>query len=164
MLIEELSKGNLDLIIAALPIEHPDIETIRLFDDPFLLAVPTGRAATFGGPARLESLRNEALLLLEEGHCLRGQALDACRRDEVKDADLFGTTSLSTLVAMVANGLGVTLLPELSVGVEGRDKRISLVRFEAPEPGRTIGLAWRKSAPRKRDYLALGRLFAKARK
>jgi LysR family hydrogen peroxide-inducible transcriptional activator len=162
-LIDELIQGSLDLVIAALPIAHLDVETIPLFDDPFLLAVPHHRAKAFGVKARIDRLDRECLLLLEEGHCLREQALSACRRDQLKSAEVFGISSLSTLVQMVINDLGITLLPQLAVTIEARDKRLSLVRFASPEPKRTIGLAWRKSAPRKQDYADLGRVLAKAR-
>ena len=105
-------------------------------------------------------LRNDRLLLLEEGHCLRDQALAFCDLRKVERIDMFGASSLSTLVQMVANGLGLTLLPEISVDLETRRADVRLMRFAEPEPSRVLGLAWRATSPRKRDFVELGKLIA----
>jgi LysR family hydrogen peroxide-inducible transcriptional activator len=161
-LIEELLRGTLDVLMLALPISEPEIETIRLFDDPFLFAVPAGdpRPKTLRVSAR--DIDPRQLILLEEGHCLREQALAYCadsRRGDAGNGSMgLGATSLTTVMEMVANGYGVTLVPEIALGVELRDKRVKLLRFAPPQPGRTIGLAWRHTSPRKVDFVALGQI------
>jgi LysR family hydrogen peroxide-inducible transcriptional activator len=111
---------------------------------------------------RARDIDQRRLILLEEGHCLRDQALAYCasaRRGMPPSLGAtLGATSLTTVMQMVANGYGVTLVPEVAVDVEVRDGRVKLVRFAAPEPGRTIGLAWRKTSPRKADFVALGEI------
>jgi len=95
------------------------------------------------------------LILLEEGHCLRDQALAFCatrRRDQPAG---LGATSLSTVMQMVANGYGVTLVPEVAIDAKIQDPRVKLLRFRDPEPGRSVGLAWRKTSPRAKDFEAL---------
>ncbi len=162
-LTEELVKGQLDVILLALPVEHPDLETLRLFDDHFLLALPKGRKLSARVRATPDLIKNERLLLLEEGHCLRDQALTFCSLQEVETVNAFGASSLTTIIEMVAAGLGITLLPEICQRVEQRSLDIQLMRFAAPEPLRTLGLAWRKTSPRRRDFLELGRLLLQAR-
>lgn len=161
-LVAELIDGALDLLLLALPVEHADIETLPLFEDRFLLAMPRSRRV----PARLratpELLRQDRLLLLEEGHCLREQALAFCHLRQVGNIDTFGASSLSTIVQMVSNGLGLTLLPELSLDLERKHGQIRLMRFADPEPKRTLGLAWRASSSRGREFAAFGRLIAAA--
>lgn len=158
-LVRELVSGGLDIILIALPIEDPEVETLHLFDDKFVLAVPaTGdkRAKT----AAATMLAHERLLLLEEGHCLRDQALSFCRLVTPEARESFGASSLATIVQMVAHGHGVTLLPELAVASEVHQRSdIRLLRFAAPEPARQIGLAWRKTSPRKADFTAFADLL-----
>src|SRR5262249_24863330 len=101
-------------------------------------------------------------LLLEEGHCLRDQALAFCHLRQVESIDTFGASSLSTIVQMVSNGLGLTLLPALNLELEARRADIRLMRFTNPEPQRIIGLAWRETSPRKREFVALGDLIVEA--
>jgi LysR family hydrogen peroxide-inducible transcriptional activator len=99
------------------------------------------------------------LILLEEGHCLRDQALAFCgTRIDVPGATGLGATSLATVMQMVANGYGVTLMPQIALDVEGRDERVKMLRFHDPEPARQIGLAWRRTSPRKADFVALGQI------
>jgi LysR family hydrogen peroxide-inducible transcriptional activator len=161
-LLEELVDGDLDLVLLALPVEHPSIETLALFQDRFLLAVPASRAIAKNVRATPDLLREDRLLLLEEGHCLRDQALAFCHLRQVESIDTFGASSLSTIVQMVSNDLGLTLLPELSLELEAKRADIRLMRFTDPEPQRIIGLAWRATSPRKRDFVALGELIVKA--
>jgi LysR family hydrogen peroxide-inducible transcriptional activator len=158
-LVRELVGGQLDLLLLALPIDHPDVETLRLIEDRFLLALPATRKVTGRMRATPELLAHDRLLLLEEGHCLRNQALSYCGLQQVQGIDTFGASTLSTIVQMVSNGYGVTLLPELCLDLERRHGEIRLMRFAEPEPHRTLGLAWRKSSTRKRDFLELGRLI-----
>jgi len=159
-LVQALLDGQLDLLLLGLPIDDPNIETVRLFDDRFLLATATDRPISKNVRATAELLRQDRLLLLEEGHCLRDQALAFCKLQRVGNIDTSGASSLSTIVQMVANGLGITLLPELSLNVETRQGAIRLIRFTDPEPRRVVGLAFRRSSPRKRHFLELGKLVA----
>jgi len=163
-LLEELVDGDLDLVLLALPVAHPGVETLPLFEDRFLLAVPAWRPIAKNVRATADLLRQDRLLLLEEGHCLRDQALAFCHLRQVESIDTFGASSLSTIVQMVSNGLGLTLLPELSLELEANRADIRLMRFTNPEPQRIIGLAWRTTSPCKRDFAALGDLIVKAAK
>lgn len=161
-LVGELVDGELDLLLLALPVEHPDVETVRLFDDRFLLAMATAHRMSDDVRATPDLLEGDKLLLLEEGHCMRDQALAFCNLQRVENINTFGASSLSTLVQMVANGLGMTLLPEIAVPLETRQGDIHLMRFADPEPQRVIGLAWRKSSPRKRHFVELGQMITDA--
>jgi LysR family hydrogen peroxide-inducible transcriptional activator len=157
VLVEELHRGALDVILLALPIEDAEIESVRLFDDPFLLAVPSTDDRPDSARVDANDIDLQRLILLEEGHCLRDQALAFCASAR-RDVSL-GATSLATVMQMVANGYGVTLLPRVAVDVELRDERVKLLRFAEPAPGRTVGLAWRRTSPRKADFAALGQLI-----
>src|SRR3954468_3654814 len=157
VLLEELTRGSLDVVMLALPVEDREIESIRLFDDPFLLAVPSTDQGWERPYVGVEDIETQRLILLEEGHCLRDQALEFCSSAR-RDVSL-GATSLATVMQMVANGYGVTLLPQVAVEVELRDERVKLLRFSDPMPGRTVGLAWRRTSPRKVDFTALGELI-----
>jgi len=161
-LVHELAEGKLDVLLLALPVKHHDIETLTLFEDRFLLALPKTQNLSGRLKATPDLVKGERLLLLEEGHCLRDQALTYCSLKHVDTINTFGASSLSTIVEMVAGGLGITLLPELCVSVEERGRDIKLMRFVDPEPARTIGLAWRHSSPRASDYRALGQLVLAA--
>jgi len=158
-LLEDLVGGRLDALLLALPVEHPEIETEVLFEDAFVLALPAARCIPAKAVATLDLFENDRLLLLEEGHCLRDQALSFCDLKQVDNLDTFGTTSLSTIVQMVANGFGVTLLPRMSLDTEARRGDIQVLAFPPPEPHRKIGLAWRQSSPRKSDFAELGRII-----
>ena len=162
MLVDELLGGDLDLILLALPIHDTEIETIALFEDPFLLAVPADDPLPETTRVTAAEIDRERLILLEEGHCLRDQALAYCGNARGENALGLGATSLATVMQMVANRYGVTLVPEVAVDVEVRDERVKLLRFAAPEPGRTIGLGWRRTSPRKVDFIALGQLVVEA--
>ena len=157
-LLEELVRGELDCAMLALPIEGADVETLSLFDDAFLLAVPAADERPLRGRVGIGDVDQRRLILLEEGHCLRDQALALCSTTRGEAPAGLGATSLATVMQMVANGYGVTLVPEVAVGVEARDDRIKLVRFANPEPVRTIGLAWRRTSPRKKDFVAFGHI------
>ncbi len=159
-LLADLAGGRLDAVLLSLPINEPEIETLELFDDSFVLAMPSSRPIPAKALATPKLFENERLLLLEEGHCLRDQALSFCSLKQVQNLNTFGTTSLSTLVQMVANGYGVTLLPEMSLKTEARRSDIRLLRFVEPQPSRKIGLAWRQSSPRSRDFVELGAIIA----
>jgi LysR family transcriptional regulator, hydrogen peroxide-inducible genes activator len=161
-LLDELTRGTLDVVMLALPASDPEIETLPLFDDQFVLAVPATDARPETARVRAETIEQQRLILLEEGHCLRDQALSYCatsRGDASPGVTGLGATSLATVMQMVANGYGITLLPRVAVDVELRDERVKLLRFADPAPGRTIGLAWRPTSPRKADFIALGEVI-----
>jgi len=162
-IVGELMEGALDLLLLALPVDGPGLVTRKLFDDAFLLAAP----ADFGPGKQLrvprDVIRQAPLLLLEEGHCLRDQALAFCELRSAGDIDTFGASTLATVVQMVANGMGLTLLPELAVEVESHHEGIRLTRFKDPQPSREVGLVWRKSSPRAADFETFGEMVQKAR-
>lgn len=162
ILTDELLEGKLDVLLLALPLKNPDLVNRKLFEDKFLLAVPKERKLSGRVRATKELIEHERLLLLEEGHCLRDQALTYCSLQQVDAVNTFGASSLATIVEMVSAGYGITLLPELAIGVEERGRDITLVRFVDPEPSRTIGLVWRSTSPRALDFEELGRLVSKA--
>jgi len=158
-LLTELLDGKLDLLLLALPVKEPGVETLALFQDRFLLAT----SKDYDAPNMLlsveEIVASETLLLLEEGHCLRDQALNFCNLKRNEMVDTFGVSSISTIVQMVANGYGVTLLPEIAAEFETQHSSVRLLRFAAPEPFREIGLAWRASSPHREDFVECGRLI-----
>lgn len=158
-LTQELIEGKLDVLLLALPIISAEIETLALFDDRFLLALPASRRLSSRVRATRDLVEHERLLLLEEGHCLRDQALTYCSLQQVSTVNTFGVSSLSTIVEMVAAGYGITLLPEMCLNVEVRGREISVTRFVQPEPFRTVGLAWRNTSPRTADFRELARLI-----
>ncbi|WP_349372084.1 LysR substrate-binding domain-containing protein [Salinarimonas sp.] len=144
-LIRELGEGRLDAALVALPVSEPSFEEVALFTEAFVLVRPLADA---GKPAPApETLASMKLLLLEEGHCFRQQALSFCALSSVRPRELMDASSLSTLVQLVGAGIGVTLIPEMAVSVETRSAPVSVVRFEEPQPSRTIGMIWRKSSP-----------------
>jgi LysR family hydrogen peroxide-inducible transcriptional activator len=151
-LIADLLAADLDLLVVAMPINQPDIETLEVLSDPFLLAVPAGSPVARRTRVSPEVLRDQRLLLLEDGHCFRDQALAFCQLGATRGADTLDASSLSTLVQMVANGFGVTLVPELAAPRELAYGGVRLVRFADPQPTRRIGLAWRKSSPRRAEF------------
>jgi LysR family hydrogen peroxide-inducible transcriptional activator len=162
VLVDELMRGSLDVVLLALPVLDVETATVALFEDPFLLAVPKHDRRPEGTIVSADDIDLSKLILLEEGHCLRDQALAFCAGDRRDRSFGLGATSLATVLQMVANGHGVTLLPQVAVDVEARDERVKLLRFAPPTPSRTIGLAWRPTSPRKSDFVALGRLIADA--
>jgi len=144
-LIRELAEGRLDTAIVALPVSEPSFTELPLFSEEFVLVRPaTDRGKPVPGA---ESLREMRLLLLEEGHCFRDQALSFCNMGASAPRELLDGSSLSTLVQMVGAGIGVTLIPEMAVGVETRSADVSFDRFAHPRPTRTIGMIWRRSNP-----------------
>jgi LysR family hydrogen peroxide-inducible transcriptional activator len=152
-LIQELADGRIDTAIVALPVSEPSLVEVALFSEQFLLVRP---AADEGTPApSSETLRAMRLLLLEEGHCFRDQALSFCNMQSSPPREMLDASSLSTLVQMVSAGIGVTLIPEMAVAVETRSASVSVTRFRPPQPARTIGMIWRKTSPLARQFLQL---------
>jgi LysR family transcriptional regulator, hydrogen peroxide-inducible genes activator len=162
VLLEELAGGDLDTVMLALPADGADMETLALFEDRFLLAVPAADPRPVTRRVAASDVERQRLILLEEGHCLRDQALAFCRPPRGDLPASLGATSLATVMQMVANGYGVTLLPEIAAGVEVRDRRVKLLRFTEPQPARVVGLAWRRTSPRKRDFAALAEIVTEA--
>ena len=161
-LVEELIRGALDVVMIALPAPQADVETLALFDDAFLLAAPAADDLPKHMRITADDIDPSRLILLEEGHCLRDQALAFCSLARSGVPASLGATSLATVMQMVANGYGITLVPEVAAQMEVRDTRIKLLRFQSPEPARMIGLAWRTTSPRKKDFMALGKIVTKA--
>jgi len=160
-LVEDIKSGALDAAMLALPVGAPDIDTIVLFEDLFLLAVPSDDPRQEATRVAADDIDQSRLILLEDGHCLRDQALAFCAtaarsRTASAGGTAFGASSLTTVMQMVANGYGVTLIPQIAADVERRDDRVKFLRLQNPEPGRSIGLAFRRTSPRKKDFAALG--------
>jgi LysR family hydrogen peroxide-inducible transcriptional activator len=156
-----LRAGELDLGILALPVELAGLEARELFREAFTLAVPEHHRLAARAAVRASDLKGETLLLLEEGHCLRDQALEVCSRAGISQGEDFRATSLETLRQMVAAGAGVTLLPELaSRGAYGGARGVKVRPFVHPVPVRHIGAVWRKTTPRRAAIDAVARLIA----
>ena len=159
-LIEDIRDGTLDAAMLALPVGEPDIEAMTLFEDLFLLAVPADDPRPDDTRIAADDIDRTRLLLLEDGHCLRDQALAFCSTARPSAATPtalgFAASSLSTVMQMVAGGFGITLIPQIAADVEKRDTRIRFLRMANPQPGRSIGLVFRPSSPRKADFAALG--------
>jgi len=160
-LVEDIKSGGLDAAMLALPLGEPDIDTLALFEDLFLLAVPSDDPRAETTRIAAEDIDQSRLILLEDGHCLRDQALAFCAtaarsRTASASGAAFGASSLTTVMQMVANGYGVTLIPQIAADVERRDDRVKFLRLQNPQPGRSIGLAFRRTSPRKADFAALG--------
>lgn len=144
-LIRELEEGRLDTAIVALPVSEPFLTEVDLFAEDFVLVRP-GADAEKPVP-NPEKLREMRLLLLEEGHCFRDQALDFCYAGQAAPRELLDGSSLSTLVQMVGAGIGVTLIPEMAVAVETRSAHVAIARFNGAQPSRRIGMVWRRTSP-----------------
>lgn len=145
-LLKDLAAGSLDVALLALPAGDDRFVSELLFEDRFLLAMPGNVPAPDSIKAR--DLQADKLILLEEGHCLRDQALAVCGTVGERSMTRFGATSLTTVLQMVANGYGSTLLPEMAVPVEMNPATPIALHHLEPEPSRSIGLIWRASAPR----------------
>jgi LysR family hydrogen peroxide-inducible transcriptional activator len=150
-LIHELAEGRLDTAIVALPVSEPSLVEVALFSEHFLLVRPGEDEGTPVPSSK--TLRAMRLLLLEEGHCFRDQALSFCNMQSSPPREMLDASSLSTLVQMVSAGIGVTLIPEMAVAVETRSASVSVARFKNPQPSRTIGMIWRKTSPLTRQLL-----------
>lgn len=144
-LIKEVSEGELDTAIVALPISESSFTEVPLFTEEFVLVRPSADKGK--PPPNREMLREMRLLLLEEGHCFRDQALSFCNIQTTRPREMLDGSSLSTLVQLVSAGIGVTLIPEMALDVETRSANVSITRFLDPSPSRTIGMIWRKTNP-----------------
>lgn len=144
-LIDDLLAGKLDTAIVALPVSEPSLHEEILFDEEFVLVRPLADADKPVPDSNM--LREMRLLLLEEGHCFRDQALSFCKMPATSPRHLMEGSSLSTLVQMVRAGIGVTLIPEMAVSIETRSTSVSVDQLASPRPTRTIGMVWRKTNP-----------------
>ena len=145
-LLRDLAEGRLDCALLALPVSEPALEEVALFSESFVLVRPAADAAK-PVPDR-DRLREMRLLLLEEGHCFRDQALSFCAADSTATPrEMMDGSSLSTLVQMVGAGIGVTLIPEMAVQVETQSAPVAVASFPEPQPRRTIGMVWRRTSP-----------------
>lgn len=143
-LLTQLKQGNLDAVILALPVEHKGMTSQTLFKEPFFLVMPISHPLNYTKELHLKDLNRDNLLLLEEGHCLREQALEVCqKKSKLKETTNYRATSLETLRHMVASGAGITLLPLLAL-----EEHSLLINkpFIAPIPERKIGILWRKES------------------
>jgi LysR family hydrogen peroxide-inducible transcriptional activator len=148
-LLKRLRDGEIDLGILALPAPQDGLESRPLYEEAFTLALPQQHPLADKATVRVQDLKGHPLLLLEDGHCLRDQALEVCSRVDVKEVEDFRATSLETLRQMVVAGLGITLLPELAVESPfGSQRGLSIKHFAKPAPSRTVGAVWRKSSTR----------------
>ena len=154
-LVEEGAAGRIDAFVAATPLDFPGLVTDDLFADRFFLAVPVDDPGFVDPPVPPDSLALERLMLLEEGHCLREQALAVCRTVKPVIMANYGATSLTTLLQMVAHGLGVTLIPEMAARSAEQASGIRIVPFADPMPARQLCLAWRRSSPRHNECAEL---------
>ena len=153
---EALNRGQLDCVLLALPYACGEVEKADLFEDRFLVAFPPGAADGLPDPVPAEAIDETKLLLLEDGHCLKDHALSACNRPELRAGAAILGTSLHTLVQMVDNGLGMTLLPEMAVaaGILA-GTRVAARKLDADHPSRRIALVWRKRSPREKEFRLL---------
>lgn len=155
--IDDLKHGRLDCAIVALPVTGDGLDSAFLFEDRFLIASAEDENTILMSPMTEDRVDVERLLLLEEGHCLRDQALAVCGTSAGRRVANYGATSMATLLQMVSHGMGITLIPEIAVKDEASRNRMRIVRFAEPQPSRRIGLVWRSSASaRRRDFEALG--------
>jgi LysR family hydrogen peroxide-inducible transcriptional activator len=156
-LLEKLRAGEIDMGILALPVPLDGLEAEPLYEEPFTLAVPSGHRLADHERVKVDDLKGETLLLLEDGHCLRDQALEVCSRIRVQEEQDYRATSLETLRQMVAAGHGVTLLPQLAADSPvGAARGLRAKPFARPAPSRTIGAVWRKSTTRAAAVAAIG--------
>jgi LysR family hydrogen peroxide-inducible transcriptional activator len=161
-LVEQLHAGAIDVALLALPYDAGNVEERVLFEDIFKLAAPKDHPLAKHKTVRTDQLRSEELLLLKEGHCLRDHAMEACSLADPKQAEVVEATSLHTLVQMVDNGLGITLLPQLAIdGGILRGTRLAVIPFAGKQPARQIGLIWRRGTGRQEEFELLGAEIAR---
>lgn len=158
-LITDLNEGRLDAIIAALPVDADNLVTQSLLIDHFFMAVTDNKDSILTSPLVQTDVNIDRLLLLEEGHCLRDQALAVCKSASKKTLTNFGATSMTTLLQMVAHDMGMTLIPEMAIETETSRNKIRILPFAEPAPYREIGLIWRRSSARHADMEALAKVI-----
>ena len=158
-LIKDILEGSLDTALVALPVSEPGLSEYPLFSEDFIFVRPKKDAHK--PVPKPEILREMRLLLLEEGHCFRDQALAFCKTASAPPRDMMSGSSLSTLVQMVSAGIGVTLIPEMALVVEQRSASVAVAAFDPPRPSRTIGMIWRKKNPLKDHFEQISKFIRK---
>jgi len=159
-LLKRLRDGEIDVGIMALPAAQEGLEARHLYDEAFTVALPNNHPLAAKPAIRIADLKGQTLLLLEDGHCLRDQALEVCSRIEIREAEDFRATSLETLRQMVVAGLGITLLPETAVESPfGSQRGLTIRQFAKPAPTRSVGAVWRKSSTRAAAIAAVCDVF-----
>ncbi|MCC1493116.1 hydrogen peroxide-inducible genes activator [Cognatishimia sp. F0-27] len=159
-LIDELSEGRIDCALVALPVSEPSFEEMPLFDEPLMLVRSAEDREKPVQPP--DAMSDKRLLLLEEGHCFRDQALSLCALQGARARTSMDGSSLATLVQMVAAGLGTTLVPAMAVRVEARAPEVDVRAFPGKQPTRTVGLIWRSTNPLGPSFARLGNLIRAA--
>lgn len=162
--VEDVKAGRLDCAVVALPQHDPALEAAPLFRDRFLIAMADDEATVLMSPLTEAEVDIDRLLLLEEGHCLRDQALAVCGTSAGRRVANYGATSMATLLQMVSHGMGITLIPEIAVLEERGRNRMRIVPFAEPQPSREIGLIWRERSRRSTDHRALAEVVREAAK
>jgi len=148
-LLRRLRDGEIDLGVMALPASQEGLDSRVLYEEAFTVALPNNHPLASKAAIKIADLKGQTLLLLEDGHCLRDQALEVCSRIEIREAEDFRATSLETLRQMVVAGLGITLLPETAVESPfGSQRGLTIRQFVKPAPTRTVGAVWRKTSTR----------------
>ncbi len=164
-LVERLRDGELDVVLFALPYPSEGLEVEHLFNDEFLLAYYEQHPLATKTPLVSADLQGRDVLLLEDGHCLRDHALEACRLSERDVTAPYQATSLNTIVQMVANQIGVTLLPKMALdGKILSGTQVKTRPFDKETVQRSIGLAWRKHSPRREEFLLLGEFIGQQKR
>lgn len=160
---ESLQRGQIDCLLLALPYRCGEVDKAELFDDPLYVAFPPGEPVDPPERVAPEAIDERRLLLLEDGHCLKDHALAACNRPELRAEAAMMGTSLHTLVQMVDNGLGLTMLPEMAITAGILEHTGIVARpLDAEHPARTIALVWRRNSPREKDFLLLAEALGEA--
>jgi len=160
VLLDKLARGELDVLLVAVPYELGDVETMQIADDPIVVAMPRNHPLGHHKIVSRDDLAREQLLLIEDGHCLRSHSLQACRIVNPVRNEVFQATSLRTLVQMVAANLGITLIPQIAVDSELASTRNVVIRPLSPDrPYRTLVLAWRPTSSRGAEFRMLGNLI-----
>ncbi len=161
-LLEQLMRRQIDLVLMAFPYEQDGLETAILFEEPFVVAALRGQCAE--KEVSLSFLDDKNVLLLEDGHCLRDHALQACKLSSSKGQRTFSATSLPTLIQMISHNYGLTLLPEMAAIKAALPANIQITPFKDPKPMRQIGLGWRKGDANTGDYTLLAKAIEKLQK
>lgn len=157
VLLEKLRKSELDFLILALPIEKHEFVEFDLFREPFRLAISKGHKLAKKNVVNTGDIANQEMLLLEEGHCLRGHVLEVCMIAGAAEKRQFQATSLETLRHMVGEGMGMTLMPELAVPAKvTKSDEIKYIEFSDPKPTRRIGLMYRNNSYREETFIVIG--------
>ena len=159
-LLEKMQRAELDLLILALPVESHNFTELDLFREPFRLAINKTEKLAKQQMINMGDISKQEMLLLEEGHCLRGHILDACLLADISESSQFQATSLETLRHMVGEGMGMTLIPELAVpGKTRKTDIVQYIEFSDPKPNRRIGMLYRKNSYREETFIEISELI-----